>query len=207
VSNLVVVGDAPDPAVLRDVLAALADGEVIGLPTDTTYVLAVDPFVDGATDVLFDLTTRPRHIDLPLLVGRVGQALDVVTALPTAARRLMERCWPGPLTLVLPRSPDLDADLGDDELTVGVRMPDHPVVLGLCREGGPLAVVAAGVHGQPELSSADAVEATFGDELAYVLDAGPSVPGVATVVDATGDEPHLIREGRIPWDKILRALK
>ena len=206
-TDVVAMGETPDPAVLVEVLSALADGEVVGLPTDTTYVLAVDPLVSGATDALFELTKRPHSVDLPILVGTIAQALDLVTSLPAPARRLMERFWPGPLTLVLPRSPDLDADLGDDDVTVGVRMPDHPVVLGLCREGGPLAVVAAGFHGDQELVSADAVAEQFGDQLAIVVDCGPSTPGLATVVDATGDEPHLIREGRLAWKDLLAELE
>jgi tRNA threonylcarbamoyl adenosine modification protein (Sua5/YciO/YrdC/YwlC family) len=200
------ISGTPDPNVLVETLAALAEGEIVALPTDTTYVLAVNPFVDGTTDALFEVNQRPRVNDLPLLVGTIDQALDLVTALPPAARTLMESCWPGPLTLVLPRSPDLDADLGDDEITVGLRMPDHAVPLGLCRQGGPLAVVAAGVYGKTELQTAQEVADAFGDELAIVLDGGPCTAGHATVVDATGTEPHLIREGRVPWKTLVKLL-
>ena len=82
---------------------ALAAGLCVAVPTDTVYVLAVDPFVPGAADRLFELLGRPREQDLPVLVASVWQALKVATAVPAAARRLMDRCWPGPLTLVLPR--------------------------------------------------------------------------------------------------------
>jgi len=119
----------------------------------------------------------------------------------------MERCWPGPVTLVLPRSPELDADLGEDEITVGVRMPDHAVPLGLCRQGGPLAIVTAGLHGKGDLETADDVVKTFGDELAVVLDGGPCAAGRSTVVDATGEDPHLLRDGQIPWSVIQHALQ
>jgi len=203
---LAVGGGSPDPDALVEALAALAEGEVVGLPTDTTYVLAVDLFVPGATDVLFELNQRSRDNDLPVLVGTIDQALDLVTALPPSGRALMERCWPGPLTLVLPRSPDLEADLGDDDVTIGVRMPDHAVTLGLCRQGGPLAVVTAGVYGGTELHTAQAVADAFGDELALVLDGGRCDAGPATVVDATGEDPHLIREGRLAWKDILKSL-
>jgi L-threonylcarbamoyladenylate synthase len=131
-SAVLPAGDPVDPDALEAARQALAAGLPVGLPTDTVYVLAVDPFVPGASDRLFALKRRPRDLDLPVLVGSVDQALSLVTALPEPARRLMERCWPGPLTLVLPRDPELAADLGDDDLTVGVRMSNHPVLMALC---------------------------------------------------------------------------
>src|SRR5437763_312575 len=80
------------------------------------------------------------------------------------------RCWPGPLTLVLPRHPGLAADLGDDELTVGVRMSAHPVLLTLCRIVGPLGVATAGIQGERELETAEEVAETFGAAVPIVLD-------------------------------------
>ena len=102
---------------------ALAAGLAVALPTDTVYVLAVDPFVPGASDRLFELVGRSREQDLPVFVASVWQALNLATAVPDGARRLMDRCWPGPLTMVLPRDPEVTADLGDDDVTIGARMP------------------------------------------------------------------------------------
>lgn len=200
-------GDPLDADVLEAVRKTLAEGFPVGLPTDTVYVLAVDPFVAGASDRLFALKRRPRDLDLPMLVGSLEQALDLVTALPEPARRLMERCWPGPLTLVLPRHPDLAADLGDDELTVGVRMSGHPVLLGLCRVIGPLGVAAAGFQGGRELETAEEVAETFSGAVPIVLDGGRCAGLPATVVDATGEDPHLIREGRLRWADALAAIQ
>ena len=185
---------------------ALLGGSPVGLPTDTVYVLAVNPFVAGASDRLFALKRRPRDLDLPVLVGSLDQALSLVTALPEPARRLMERCWPGPLTLVLPRHPDLPADLGDDELTIGVRMSAHPVILEVCGKVGPIGVATAGIHGERELETAEEVSATFGPSVPVVVDAGRCAGMPATVIDATGDDPHLIREGRLPWNEALAAI-
>jgi L-threonylcarbamoyladenylate synthase len=198
---------AAEDGALEAAREALASGLPVGLPTDTVYVLAVNPFVAGASDRLFALKRRPRHLDLPMLVASVDQAVGVTTALTDAARRLMERCWPGALTLVLPRDPDLAADLGDDDLTVGLRMPGHPIPLALCGQMGPLASAAAGIQGGPELETAAEVAETFGDAVPVVLDGGRCAGLAATVVDATGEEPHLIREGRLPWDEVLEAIK
>src|SRR3989475_3440164 len=98
---------------------ALAAGLIVAIPTDTVYVLAVDPFVPGASDRLFELVGRSREQDLPVLVASVWQALNLAPSVPGAARRGMDRCWPGPLPVVLPRDPEGAADLGDDDLTIG----------------------------------------------------------------------------------------
>ena len=186
---------------------ALAAGLCVAVPTDTVYVLAVDPFVPGASDRLFELAGRSREQDLPVLVASVWQALNLATAVPDASRKLMDRCWPGPLTLVLPRDPEVAADLGDDDLTIGLRMPDHPVPLLLCREVGPLAVATAGAQGEPDFETAEEVAEEYDeDEVPVVLDGGPCTGLPSTVVDGTGEDLHLIREGRLPWAVILEAL-
>jgi tRNA threonylcarbamoyl adenosine modification protein (Sua5/YciO/YrdC/YwlC family) len=194
-----------DPDALEAAVEALEAGEPVGLPTDTVYVLAVDPFAAGASDRLFTLLRRRRDRDLSVLVPSVEAAVSLTTSLPSAARRLMDRCWPGALTLVLPRDPACAADLGDDELTIGVRMTDHPAVLALCREVGPLGVATAGPSGDP-FASADDVAEALGDAVPVLLD-GPAAGVQSTVIDATGTEPHLIREGAVPWDVALAALK
>ncbi len=187
-------------------LEALDGGRVVAIPTDTVYGLAVDPFLPGASDRLFALKRRPRTVDLPLLVAGADQVLTVATGVPRVAARLTDRYWPGPLTLVVPRRPDLEADLGDDEATVGVRCPDHEVPLALCRRRRPLATTSANLHGEPTLSTAAEVEAALGDAVAVVLDGGPCVGEPSTVVDCTGEEPKCLRSGRIPWAEIESAL-
>ncbi|HVW32747.1 MAG TPA: L-threonylcarbamoyladenylate synthase [Acidimicrobiia bacterium] len=196
-------GDPLGPEGREAAQKALAAGLAVALPTDTVYVLAVDPFVPGASDRLFALVERPREQGLPVLVASVWQALKLATAVPVASRRLMDRCWPGPLTLVLPRDPEVAADLGDDELTVGVRMPDHPVPLELARDVGPLAVATLSALGDPDCVTAAEVAEEFGDDVPVVLDGGLCAGLPATVVDGTGEDLLLIREGRLPWATIL----
>jgi L-threonylcarbamoyladenylate synthase len=186
---------------------ALAAGLAVAVPTDTVYVLAVDPFVPGASDRLFELVGRPREQGLPVLVGSVWQALKLSTAVPEASHRLMARCWPGPLTLVLPRDPEVAADLGDDDVTIGMRMSDHPVPLLLCRDVGPLAVATLGAQGDADVETAEEVAEEFGDDVPVVLDGGRCAGLPATVVDGTGDDTLLIREGRLPWTAILEAIR
>jgi L-threonylcarbamoyladenylate synthase len=197
------VGEPPPATAVLQAVRALAQAQAIGLPTDTVYGLAVDPFRPGATDRIFAVKRRPRDVSLPLLVSGIDQALSVSTAVPALARQLMERYWPGPLTIVIPARPGLGADLGDDELTVGVRSPDHPVPQALCAAAGPLATTSANRHGEPPLTTAEALAASFGDAVPVVLDGGTCAGSPSTVVDCTGHDLKLLREGRIGWAELV----
>jgi tRNA threonylcarbamoyl adenosine modification protein (Sua5/YciO/YrdC/YwlC family) len=200
-------GDPPPAEALKEAAEALRGGHSVALPTDTVYGLAVDPSVLGATDRLFEAKHRPHDVDLPVLVADVAQAMSLATAVPEPAITLMNRLWPGALTLVIPRALDLAADLGEDDATIGVRCPDHPVPRALCATVGPLATTSANLHGEPTLESAERVAEVFGDSVAVVLDGGRCAGAPSTVVDCTGFEPKLLREGCIPWDEVLAALK
>src|SRR5579885_325333 len=166
------LGDPPPPTAVLQAVRALAQGMPIGIPTDTVYGLAVDPFRPGATDRIFAAKRRPRDVSLPLLVSGVDQALSVSSSVPELSLELMAAYWPGPLTLVLPVRPGLGADLGDDDLTVGVRSPDHAVPQALCAASGPLATTSANRHGEPPLSTAGEVADAFGEAVPVVLDGG-----------------------------------
>jgi tRNA threonylcarbamoyl adenosine modification protein (Sua5/YciO/YrdC/YwlC family) len=200
-------GDPPPAEALKEAAEALRGGQSVALPTDTVYGLAVDPSVIGATDRLFEVKHRPHDVDLPVLVADAAQALSLATAVPDPAIALMERLWPGALTLVIPRALDLAADLGEDDATIGVRCPDHAVPRALCATVGPLATTSANIHGEPTLETATRVAEVFGASVAVVLDGGTCAGAPSTVVDCTGFEPKLLREGRIPWDEVLAALK
>lgn len=202
---LAALGDPPPVEAVKAAARALTSGQVVAIPTDTVYGLAADPFSTGAADRIFSLKRRPRDVSLPVLVASPEQALELCQAVPPAALRLMERFWPGPLTLVLPRRSGMAADLGTDEMTVGVRCPGHPVPLALCRLAGPLATTSANLHGQPTLTTAEAVADAFGERVGVVLDGGPCEGAPSTVVDCTGAELKLLREGRLPWREVQAA--
>jgi L-threonylcarbamoyladenylate synthase len=195
-------GDPPPQEALDAGAEALSAGQVVGLPTDTVYGLAVDPLHPGATDRLFATKGRPRTVELPVLVADIDQALELATAVPETARTLMARWWPGALTLVLPRRPDLALDLGSDEATIGIRCPDHPVPRALARSCGPLATTSANRHGEPPITTAAEVAEVLGEAVGLVLDAGTCAGAPSTVVDCTGAEPRCLREGRLPWEVV-----
>jgi L-threonylcarbamoyladenylate synthase len=198
-------GDPPPASSIAAAVDALKFGDIVGVPTDTVYGLGADPWHSGASDRLFLVKGRPRSVELPILVADEAQALDLATSVPESALRLMRLFWPGALTVVLPRRPDLDADLGEEDATIGIRCPAHPVPRALCRALGPFAVTSANRHGQPSVTTA----AALADELpgvALVLDGGPCAGAPSTVVDATGDAPRLLRAGAISWEQIVAGL-
>jgi tRNA threonylcarbamoyl adenosine modification protein (Sua5/YciO/YrdC/YwlC family) len=199
-------GDPPPPLAVRLAVEALSGGDIVGLPTDTVYGLAADPFHTGASDRLFRVKGRPRAVELPVLVADQDQAMSLCAAVPRAARALMERYWPGPLTLVLPRRPDLAADLGTDDVTIGIRCPAHPVPLAICAQLGPIATTSANRHQEPPLTTAQEVAESLGAEVVLVLDAGPCQGLPSTVLDCTGESPRVLREGRLAAADIASAL-
>ncbi len=202
ISVIAAHGEHPPAEAIDLAVKALSRGDIIGVPTDTVYGLAADPFHTGASHRLFRLKGRPRSVELPVLVGNEEQALGLCTAVPATARRLMRRYWPGPLTLVLPRRPELEADLGEDDATIGIRCPAHPVPLAICEQIGPIATTSANRHKEPALTTAKEVSESLGPELVLVLDAGPCDGLPSTVVDCTGEAPKLLREGRLSAQEI-----
>jgi L-threonylcarbamoyladenylate synthase len=195
-------GDPPPSEAIRAAAASLQGGDIIAVPTDTVYGLAADPWHSGAADRLFLVKGRPRSVELPVFVAGEDQALGLTTAVPDSARRLMEAFWPGALTLVLPRREDVTADLGDEDETIGLRCPGHPVPLALCREIGPFATTSANRHGGPPATAATGLSSGW-PGVALVLDAGVCDGQPSTVVDSTGEVPKLLRAGCVEWDRIL----
>ena len=188
--------DANDPAAIAAVAERLRRGLPVVLPTDTVYGVGVLPFDAAAIDRLYAVKGRPAEKGIPVLLGDVADVAHVAGFIPPAAAALMAHFWPGPLTLVVPRSADLPANLSPDD-TVAVRVPDHAVARALIRAaGGAVAATSANVSGQPPARSADEVLAELGGRVAAVLDDGPSPGGVAsTVVDCTTERPVVLRVG------------
>ncbi|MGH9119490.1 MAG: L-threonylcarbamoyladenylate synthase [Acidimicrobiales bacterium] len=187
-----------DPSAVDAAAAALAGGGVVILPTETVYGLAALPAVPGATDRLFSLKDRPEAVPLAVLVHDIGQAEEVAVLSPMA-RRLAERFWPGPLTLVLPRRPEASSfALGGSDAMVGVRSPAHDIVRAIARRVGPIATTSANRHGRPTPATAAKAAAALAGEVDLVLDGGRRDGVPSTVVDCSGSAPVILRLGAIP---------
>ena len=176
--------DAGDPTALDAAAAALTRGDIVGLPTETVYGLAVLP-LEASLAALVAAKDRPPDKGIALLIDGLDQVADLAE-LPDAARRLAAACWPGALTLVLPLRPGIvlpDMVTGG-RATLGVRLPDHPVPRALARRLGPLAVSSANRSGEPEARTAAELLAAVGSSLAVVIDDGPVRGGVPSTVVA-----------------------
>lgn len=183
---------------LDDAVEALLRGDVVVVPTDTVYGLAVAASVAGASARLFEVKARPTDIALPVLVADEHQARTIVEVSPTAAA-LMARHWPGGLTIVLPRRAGFDVDLGGTGSdTVGVRVPDHPVPVELARRVGPLVTTSANLHGRPTPATAAEVASELG--VAVVIDGGRCAGAPSTVVRVTGTLVEVLRQGEVEVD-------
>jgi tRNA threonylcarbamoyl adenosine modification protein (Sua5/YciO/YrdC/YwlC family) len=184
---------------IDDALAALARGELIGLPTDTVYGIAADPSSREAVAALFAAKGRPGVNPIPILCADVAQARSV-GVFDDAVAGHAERHWPGGLTLVVRRVPGTPEWVGDPVAdTVGVRVPDHPVALEVLRRFGPLAVTSANLSGDEPATDQDEARDALGASVAVYLEGRGSGGPSSTVVDATEDPPRVLRHGAVEW--------
>ncbi|PRY69597.1 translation factor SUA5 [Glaciihabitans tibetensis] len=186
---------------MRLARVALGRGEVVVIPTDTVYGVAVDAFQPAAVQRLLDAKGRGRQAPPPVLVPGIPTLDALAETVPDEVRALVDAFWPGGLTIILPARTSLTWDLGDTHGTVALRMPSHPITLEILSETGPLAVSSANRTGQPAATTAAQALDALGDSVSVYLEAGPvgsDYPGAlergSTIVDATS--LHL-PEGRL----------
>lgn len=191
---------------LRAAVDALRRSGVVAYPTETFYGLAADPRSAAAVERVFALKGRAADQPLPLIAATVEQIADHVGTLTPLAARLARLAWPGALTLLIPASPRLCPEVHRSTGTVAVRISGDPVARGLAEAAGhAITSTSANISGEPPASTPGEVAASFGDGLDVLIDAGPSPGGLpSTIVDATGDEPVLVRAGAIAWDRVLK---
>ena len=189
-----------DEAVMYEAVNAIREGKIVGVPTETVYGLAVDPMSSEAVANLFDLKGRPADKPFAVLVSSLEQAKDLAVLTPQA-QTLANEYWPGPLTLVLPRTADCPDWLGEhDRGTVGIRMPDHEVALMLLDMAGALAVTSANWTGDVPVPDHAQAAAIFGEAVAVYLEGEAGGGSSSTVIDVSGDSPTLVRPGPISWE-------
>ena len=203
--------DEPEPYLVAQVVNSLQAGDVVALPTDTFYGLAVDPVNLRAVDRIYELKTRARHKPLSLLIADVAQANELARDIDTTFDRLAERFWPGPLTLIVKAGSKLPLRVTANTGNVALRVPEAP----LCRAivsalGLPITATSANLHGMPECTYAACVRDQFGDKIPLIVDGGPTARSVATtIVDLSGGNNSwmILREGAIPTHEIALALQ
>ncbi len=200
---VVLPGD--DPLSVDQAVLALRRGGLVAFPTDTVYGVGAQVFQRAAVSRLYKVKDRGADKAIPVLLPDVDAVLKVALPLNASAQRLAKRFWPGPLTLVVPRHPDLPDEINPGP-TVGVRVPGHPIALALLAAAGPLAVTSANRSGGADSLTAAEVSAALRDGVEVLLDGGRTPGGVpSTVVDCTQALPVVLRAGPIPLEAILAA--
>jgi L-threonylcarbamoyladenylate synthase len=197
---------ARDPGILARALAVLQKGGLVAFPTDTVYGVGTLAFNGAAVGRIYIAKDRPDDKAIPVLIGTSTDLEKVTLEVPEAASRLAARFWPGPLTLVVPKHPDLPETVSATP-TVGVRVPDHGLARKMLMAAGPMAVTSANISGKPSPSTAQEVLAQLSGRIALIIDGGKTPGGVpSTVVDCSGPEIRILREGPILKDQIWAAL-
>ncbi len=194
----------PEYEILEIAVSVLKKQGIIALPTETYYGLAVDPFSEIALEKLLTIKRRSRKKPILLLLGLREMLSQVVSEIPNWAQDLMDRFWPGPLTLVFKARKNLPKAITAATGTVAVRISSHKVPTLLSETfGKPITGTSANVSGYPPAIKAEEVKQML-PEVDLILDGGETPGGLpSTIVSITEFPPKLIRSGKIPFNKIL----
>lgn len=201
--------DKPEARHIDYAVKMIRRGEVVGLPTDTVYGLAADPFNLAAVARIYEIKGRPERRALPILVASLDQVQDLVGDIPDSFFTLAERFWPGPLTLVVDAAARVPLKVTGNTGRIALRQPNSPITTALISAANiPVTGTSANVSGFPACTSAEQVAKQMGARLPLILDGGGSKALLAsTVVDVRGDRWSVLREGPISEEEIRQVLE
>ena len=198
---------ASDPNAIRYAADVLRYDGLVAFPTDTVYGVGATAFKHEVVARLYPLKGRSTEKSIAVLVADQAGMNLIADVVSPEAERLAERFWPGAVTLVVVKRPEVPESVSPDP-TVAVRVPAHPVALALLAAAGPLAVTSANRSGQPSALTAEEVLEAIGGRIDLLLDGGRSPGRVAsTVVDCTVQPPRVLRHGPVSEDEIRKALE
>jgi L-threonylcarbamoyladenylate synthase len=204
VKTEILKADAADN--IRHAADLLQQGGLVAFPTDTVYGLGTSAFDVSAVTRIFAAKNRPPEKAIPVLLASLDELPLVAAPAGKDALRLAKRFWPGPLTIVVPKHARVPEAVADQ--TIGVRVPNHPVALALLALSGPLAVTSANLSGQESPTSAGQVRQQLDGRIELILDGGTAPGGMAsTVVDCTGPDLFILREGPLTLEQLRSALR
>lgn len=186
----------------------LAAGGLVGMPTETVYGLAANALDPVAVEAIFTAKGRPQDNPLIVHISDMNMLYDLVNTVPESAVALAGRFWPGPLTMVFPKSEKIPSVVSAGMDSVAIRFPSHPVARALIAAAGvPLAAPSANLSGHPSPTTAKHVEEDLGGRIAAILDAGPCGVGVeSTVISLVEERPTLLRPGGITFEQLKEVL-
>ena len=187
----------------------LREGKIIAYPTETLLGLGVDALNEEAIGDLYRLKQRSKHRPMSIMVPP-GNWRNWVRSVNSAAEKLAEKYYPGPITLIMNAGDKIPKLLTRyTNGTIGVRIPNHPVCLEMLSEfGSPIITTSANLSNQPAAKGPGMIEEYFGEGVAHIINDGPSPGGIAsTIIDVTESEPVVLREGAISEFAIWRTLQ
>ena len=192
---------------IKAAVDCLKSGGIIAIPTDTVYGLGADPFNVDAVQKLYTLKGRPEEKPIPLVLGSVEDVQQVAQNLPDFFFHLTERFWPGGLTIIV-QSKNLLPQLTAGGTTVGLRIPNQPLLLEILQEfGGPIAITSANLSGQPAATSPQEFGTELSSKIDCIVDDGQtSGPIPSTVYDISVSPPQVRREGVISSETLMQEL-
>ncbi len=192
---------------IKAAVGCLKSGGIIAIPTDTVYGLGADPFNPDAVQKLYTIKGRPEGKPIPLVLGSVEDVNKVAQNLPGFFFHLTERFWPGGLTIIV-ESKNLLPQLTADGNTVGLRIPNQPLLLQILQEfGGPIAITSANLSGEPAATSPQEFSDELSAKIDYIVDDGQTPgPIPSTVYDISVSPPKIRREGVISAETLTKEL-
>jgi len=196
----------PSPKIIEQALACVQSGGVLAVPTDSFYALAVGIFQPAALEQLLEIKGDRDHKPFPVLIGDPSQLDQLVDEVPELAKKLIQQFWPGLLTLVLKAKRSVSPVLMSESGTIGVRQPNYSQLCNLLICTGPLTGTSANRMGQSPAITAEDVQRHLGDEVALILDGGPTAGGQPSTVLQVEPELRIIRQGAISRSAIHEVL-
>ncbi len=193
---------------LRTAAGIIRRGGLVGMPTETVYGLAANALNGAAVAGIFKAKGRPMDNPLIVHICELSQWDELVDTIPDNARKLAQAYWPGPMTIILPKSKIIPDEVSAGMPTVGVRFPSHPVAQALIRESGcPLAAPSGNLSGKPSPTTAACMAEDMDGRIDAILDGGPCRVGVeSTVVTLATNPPRLLRPGGITLEQLESVL-
>lgn len=191
---------------VEEAVSVVRRGGILAMPTESFYALGASPFHEAAVQRLCRIKGRPDDKPILVLVADHAQLDSLVGVVTAGAEILMQRFWPGPLTIIFPAAKSLPISLTAGSGTVGVRQPADPVLRDLLRQVGPLTGTSANRSGEPPARTVAEVLASLGPELDLILDGGPTAAGLPSTIVQTTGSVRLLREGPISRRQVEKAL-
>ena len=206
---LKVSAEAPEAHAIQYAATLIGRGQVVGIPTDTFYGLAADPYNLAAVEVVYRIKGRPEQKALPILVSSIEQAVGIVRDLPDNFLKLTQKFWPGALTLVVDATHRVPLKVTGNTGRIAVRWPASKIACGLIEAcGGPVTGTSANISGFPACSSDEQLLKQMGERLPLILDGGENKAAMAsTIVDLRDEEWRILREGVIAEKDIRAAIE